>query len=71
MAAILEYEYINIMRKTGLPVAISKQILRQVSGFGIGESVEKGETLLGGRKTTKYVAGSGRDWDSDGFFHVV
>ena len=41
MAAILEYEYINIMLKTGLPAAIPKQILRQVSVFALESQLKK------------------------------
>ena len=53
MATILEYEYINVMGKTGLPAAISKQILRQVSVFALESQLKKERPYRGaGRPPT-------------------
>ena len=64
MAAILEYEYINIMRKTGLPAAISKQILRQVSVVALESQLKKERPCRWQEDHIDiyYAAGSSRDW---------
>ena len=64
MAAILEYEYINIMRKTGLPAAISKQLLWQVSVFALESQLKKERPCRWQKDHLDlyYAAGSSRDW---------
>ena len=64
MAAILEYEYINIMRKTGLPAAISKQILRKVSVFALESQLKKERPCRWQEDHLDiyYAAESSRDW---------